>query len=109
MSIAIRFPILFAAWLVASLAEMRDSDVHAGVNVDAPKALHQWHAEFDVPHPVLLPPPPQPLPRMVNNSMDAAIQAWQEQQNRDALFTMEVARKGLRNAALFHQLNLRAA
>ena len=45
-----------------------------------------------------------PLPRMANTSMMAA-EHWQEQQNRDALFTMEVARKNLRNAGLFHLLN----
>jgi hypothetical protein len=49
-------------------------------------------------------PPPQPMPHMVNTSMMAA-EHWQEHQNRDALFTMEVARKNLRNAALFHVLN----
>jgi hypothetical protein len=32
--------------------------------------------------------------------MMAAAPAWQEQQERDALFTMEVARKNLRNVAL---------
>jgi hypothetical protein len=37
---------------------------------------------------------------MVNNSMMAAVEACQEQQNRDALFTMEVARKNQRNALL---------
>jgi hypothetical protein len=67
----------------------------AGVNADESKAPRQWHAEFKNPQPV------PPLPRMVNNSMMAAAQAWQEQQERDALFTMEVARKNLRNAALF--------
>jgi hypothetical protein len=41
---------------------------------------------------------------MVNTSMMAA-QHWVEQQERDALFTMEVARKSLRNAALFTLLN----
>jgi hypothetical protein len=84
---------------------MHDSNAHAGVNVDEPKAPHLWDAEFAVLQPVLLPPPPpQLVPRMVNTSM-MANDAWQEQQNRDALFTMEVARKNLRNAALFHLLN----
>jgi len=46
-----------------------------------------------------------PLPRMVNNSMAAHHYDSQEQQNRDALFTMEVARRNLRKAALFHLLN----
>jgi hypothetical protein len=50
------------------------------------------------------PRPLQPVPRMVNTSM-MANDAWQEQQNRDALFTMEIARKNLRNAALFHVLS----
>jgi hypothetical protein len=45
---------------------------------------------------------------MVNTSMMAA-EHWQEQQNRDALFTMEVARKSVRNAALFHLLNRQPA
>jgi hypothetical protein len=108
MSTGVRFTALYAAWLVACLTEIRDvSDVHAGVNVDEPKAPHHWHAEFEVPQPVLLPPPPPrgPVPRMVNNSMMADHNAWQEQQDRDALFTMAVARKNLGNAALFHVLN----
>jgi hypothetical protein len=108
VSIGIRFTALYTAWLVACLTEIRDvSDVHAGVNVDEPKAPHHWHAEFEVPQPVLLPPTrPQPLlGGYVNNSMMANQDAWQEQQERDALFTMEVARKNLGNAALFHVLN----
>jgi len=104
MSLVIRCLVLFAAWLVAFIAELRDSVAHSGVSVDEPKALHLWHAEFEVPRPELLPPSPQPLPRMVNTSMTAA-QHWQEQSERDALFTMEVARKNLRNAALFTLLN----
>lgn len=74
--------------------------LYTGVNVDEPKAPHLWHSEFETPQPVLLPPPPQPLvSNFVNTSM-MANDAWQEQQNRDALFAMEVARKNLRNAAL---------
>jgi hypothetical protein len=37
---------------------------------------------------------------MVNSSMMAAVEACQEQQSRDALFTMDVARKNQRNALL---------
>jgi hypothetical protein len=44
MSTGVRFTALYAAWLVASLTELRDVviSVHAGVNVDEPKAPHQW-------------------------------------------------------------------
>lgn len=43
MSTGVRFTALYAAWLVASLTEIRDViSVHAGVNVDEPKAQHQW-------------------------------------------------------------------
>jgi hypothetical protein len=107
MSPELRFSALYAAWLIACLGEIRDvsDDTHAGVNVSEPKAPHHWDAEFRVPQPVLLPPPPQPaVPRMVNTST-MINDAWQEQQNRDALFTMEVARKNSLNAALFHLLS----
>jgi hypothetical protein len=102
MSIAVRFIALLVAWLVAFIAELRElGGAHAGMNVDAPKVPHQWHAEFRVPQPVLLPPLPQgPVPSMVNNSQMVAAQHWQAQQERDALFTMEVIRKNARNAAL---------
>jgi hypothetical protein len=105
MSSVIRVLVLFAAWLVACIAELRDSVAQAGVNLDEPKAPHQWHGELPLPQPVLLPPEQQPVPRMLNNSMMAAAQACEEQENRNALFTMEVARKNLRNAALFTLLN----
>jgi hypothetical protein len=43
MSTGVRFTALYAARLVASLTEIRDViRVHAGVNVDAPKAQHHW-------------------------------------------------------------------
>jgi hypothetical protein len=43
MITGVRFTALYAAWLVASLSEIRDViSVHAGVNMDEPKAQHQW-------------------------------------------------------------------
>jgi hypothetical protein len=43
MSTGVRFTALYAAWLVASLTEIRDViSVRAGLNVDEPKAQHQW-------------------------------------------------------------------
>ena len=107
MSIGIHFAALFAAWLLACLAELRDVIVApAGAAIEKRRAPPQHEAELRIPKPLLLPPEPLqgPVPRMVNNSAMAAAQACQEQQNRDALFTMEVARKNLRNAALFHLL-----
>jgi hypothetical protein len=105
MSAVVLFAAVFAAWLVAVLIETRElGDVHHGVNVDEPKAPHLWHAELEVPQPVLLPHEPQPLPQFVNNS--AAVMAYHTAQaERDALFTMEVARKTLRNAALHTMLS----
>jgi hypothetical protein len=65
-----------------------------------------WHAELGAPQPVLLPPEPRPLPQFVNNS--AAVMAHHiAQAERDALFTMEVARKNLRNGAMLTMLSNR--
>lgn len=91
------FTALYIGWLATNLTEICDAtDVHAGVSVDAPHAPHQWHDEL-LPQPVLL--PIGPVPQMMNTSMEAA-RHWVEQQERDALFTMEVARKNQRNALL---------
>jgi hypothetical protein len=101
MSIGTRFAALFAAWLLACIAELRDVIVHAaGAAIEKRRASPQADAELSVPKPVLLPPPPPqgPVSRLANTAMMAA-EHWQEQQNRDALFMMEVARKNLRNAA----------
>jgi len=102
------FAALFAAWLVAVLLETRDlGDVHHGVNADVPKAPHLWHSELEVPQPVLTPPPPEPLPSFVNNSAAGAAEHWAEQERRNGLFTIEVARKNPRNAALLTVLGAR--
>jgi hypothetical protein len=57
----------------------------------------------------IAPPPAPPLPYAVNNSQMMAAQAWQEQERRDGLSTMEAARKSLNNAALLIVLSQRAA
>jgi hypothetical protein len=108
MSAEVRFAALYAAWLIATVAETRELAAEpAGVHIDVPHAPHQWHSELPFPRPVMLPPVPFPVGRPSNNAMIIADQARRRQEN-DALFTMEVARKNRRNAALFHLLQAQA-
>jgi hypothetical protein len=109
MSTETRLAALYAAWLLASITEIHEVDhVHAGVNVDHLQAPHQW-ADGSLPDVPPLPPRQTPLPLMVNNSQMIAAQWWQEEENRNALATMEVVRKNARNAALLTVLSQRAA
>jgi hypothetical protein len=78
--------------------------VHHGVNVDEPKAPHQWHAGH-VPQPVLAAPPPQPLPQYINNSAAVMAHDMAAQAARDALFVMATTAMNQRNAALLTVLN----
>lgn len=105
MSIGFRFTTLYAAWLVATLAETQElTAAPAGVNVDQPSAPHQWHGELPEPEPVILPPESFPVGRPSNNAMIMMADHTRQQQESDALFTMEVARKNARNSAIFHLL-----
>jgi hypothetical protein len=82
MSIGVRFTALYAAWLVASLTEAHElGEAHAGVNVDAPKAPHQWHGELPQPQPVLRPAEVMPFNNSAQFDQPPMRRHWQQPAN----------------------------